>query len=81
VEGDFVAMEVGEDFGRVWKIAFKPTTCGKVGIQLPCGIEGVSHMKLVHNLKAHEILLQDQPMTKGNPHLLTITKFCYNIKK
>jgi hypothetical protein len=81
VEGDFVTMGIGEDFGQVWKIAFKSTTYGKVGIQLPCGIEGVSHMKLVHGLKAHEILLRDQPMTKGSLHLLTITKFCYNIKK
>jgi len=57
VEGDFVAMGVGEDFGWVQKTAFKTTTCGKISIQLPCGIEGVSHMKLVHGLKAHEILL------------------------
>jgi hypothetical protein len=59
VEGDFVAMGVGEDFGWVWKTAFKITTCGKIGIQLPCGIEGVSHMKLVHALNSHEILLRD----------------------
>jgi hypothetical protein len=39
----FVAMGVGEDFGWVWKTAFKTTTCGKVGIQLPCGNEGMSH--------------------------------------
>jgi hypothetical protein len=50
-------MGVGEDFGWVQKTAFKTTTCGKISIQLPCGIEGVSHMKLVHGLKAHEILL------------------------
>jgi hypothetical protein len=43
VEGDFIAMGIGEAFGRVWKIAFKTTTYGKVNIQLPCGIEGISH--------------------------------------
>jgi hypothetical protein len=43
VEGNFVAMGVGEDFKQVWKTTFKTTTCGKFGIQLACGIEGVSH--------------------------------------
>jgi hypothetical protein len=43
VQGDFVAMGKGEDFGRIWKIAFKTTTCGKVGFQFPCGIEKVLH--------------------------------------
>jgi hypothetical protein len=43
VEGDFVAMGAGEDFEQVWKTAFKTTTCGKFGVQLACGIEGVSH--------------------------------------
>jgi len=38
-------------------------------------------VKLAHGLKAHKILLQDRPTTRGNPHLVTMTKFCYNIKK
>jgi hypothetical protein len=36
VEGDFVVVGIGKDFGWVWKTAFKITTCGKIGIQLPC---------------------------------------------
>jgi hypothetical protein len=41
-----------------------------------------SHMvKLGHGLKAHKILLRDWLAIRGNPHLLTITKFCYNVKK
>jgi hypothetical protein len=43
VEGDFVVVEAGEDFGQIWNFFFKTIAYGKVGIQLPCGIEGVSH--------------------------------------
>jgi hypothetical protein len=41
--GDFVGVERVKDFGWVWENAFKTITCGKVGIRLPCGIEGISH--------------------------------------
>jgi hypothetical protein len=43
MEGDFVIVGIGKDFGWVQQIAFKTIACGKVNIQLPCGIEGVSH--------------------------------------
>jgi hypothetical protein len=43
VEGDFVVIGARKDFGKVWKTTFKTIDYGKVGIQLPCGIEGVSH--------------------------------------
>jgi hypothetical protein len=43
VEGNFVVVGIRKDFGQVWQIAFKTTTCGKVGIQLACGTKGVSH--------------------------------------
>ncbi len=43
VEGDFVVVGVGKDIGWLWQIAFKTLACGKIGIQLPCGVEGVSH--------------------------------------
>jgi hypothetical protein len=43
VEGDFLVMGIGRDFGQVQQIVFKTTTYQKVGIQLPCGTEGNSH--------------------------------------
>jgi hypothetical protein len=43
VEGDFIVVGAGKDFGWVWQTTFKTTTCGKVGIQLLYGIERVSH--------------------------------------
>jgi hypothetical protein len=54
VEGDFVTVEVGEDFGRIWKIAFKTIAYGKVGIQLPCGLKEFHMVNLAHGLRAHE---------------------------
>jgi hypothetical protein len=43
VEGNFVVVGTRKAIGRLGKIAFKTTTCGKVDISLPCGVEGVSH--------------------------------------
>ncbi len=45
------------------------------------GLKETYMVKLVHGLKVHEILLWDQLATQGNLHLLTMTKFCYNIQK
>jgi hypothetical protein len=38
-------------------------------------------VNLMHGLKTHEILLWDELATRGNPHLLTLIEFCYNVKK
>ncbi len=38
-------------------------------------------VKFMHGLKAHKILLQNQLVMGCNLHLLTMTKFCYNVKK
>ncbi len=38
-------------------------------------------VKFAHGLKTFEILLQDRFVTSNNKHLLTMTKFCYNVKK
>jgi hypothetical protein len=38
-------------------------------------------VKFAHGLKVHKILLWGRPTMEGNPHLLTMTKFCYNVKK
>jgi hypothetical protein len=43
MEGNFVTMGGGKDFGWVRQTAFKTTCCGKVGIQFPCGTKGVLH--------------------------------------
>jgi hypothetical protein len=43
MEGDFVVVGTRKGIGQLRKIAFKTTTCGKVGISLPRGAEGVSH--------------------------------------
>ncbi len=43
MEGNFVVVGTRKAIGRLGKIAFKTTTCGKVDISLPCGVEGVSH--------------------------------------
>jgi len=45
------------------------------------GLKETYMVKLVHGLKVHEILLRDQLATRGNLHLLTMTKFRYNMQK
>jgi len=45
------------------------------------GLNETHMVKFMDGLKAHEILLQDRPTTRGNPHLLTMVGFCYNVKK
>jgi len=43
MEGNFVTVGGGKDFGWVQQTAFKTTSYGKVGIQFPCGTKGVLH--------------------------------------
>lgn len=43
MEEDFVIVGTRKDFGWVRQTAFKTIACGKINIQLPCGIEGVTH--------------------------------------
>ncbi len=43
VEGDFVDVGVGKDFGWIQQITFKTTSYWKVSIQLAYGTKGVSH--------------------------------------
>jgi len=45
------------------------------------GLKETYMVQLAHGLKVHEILLRDQLATWGNLHLLTMMKFCYNMKK
>jgi hypothetical protein len=81
MEGYFVVVGAGKDFGRVWQIEFKTTTCREVNIQLPCGTKGVSHGEACTWFEGAQIFLQYQHVTRGNSHLLTMLEFYYNIKK
>jgi len=54
---------------------------GKLAFNCLVGLKEFHMVKFAHGLKAHEILLRDWLVTGGNLHLLTMTKFCYNIKK
>jgi hypothetical protein len=54
---------------------------GKSAYNYLVGFKEFHMVKLVHGLEAHEILLQDHLTTGGNLHLLTMMRFCYNVKK
>jgi len=43
VEAYSSLLGVGKDIGWLWQIAFRTLVCGKVSMQLPCGVKGVSH--------------------------------------
>ncbi len=62
-------------------LPLRPQLMGKSTLNCLVGLKESHMVKLAHGLKAHEILLWDQPAMGGNLHLLTMTKFCYNIKK
>jgi hypothetical protein len=81
VKGDFVVVGTGKDFGQVRQTTFKTTTSEKSTFNCLVGLKESHMVKLAHGLKAHEILLQDQPPMVGNSHLLTLMKFYYNVKK
>lgn len=54
---------------------------GKSTFNFLVGLKESHMVKLTRGLKVHEILLQDQLASRGNSHLLTLTKFYYNVKK
>jgi hypothetical protein len=54
---------------------------GKSAFNFLVGLKETHMVKLALGLKAHEILLRDQLTMGGNPHLLKMIEFCYNIKK
>jgi hypothetical protein len=63
------------------KLPSKPHPIEKSAFNWPMGLKEFHMVKLAHGLKAHIILLRDQPMTGSNLHLLMMTEFYYNIKK
>ncbi len=52
---------------------------GKSAFNCFVGLKEYHMVKLVHGLKVHE--MWDQFAIGGNPHLLTMIEFCYNVKK
>jgi hypothetical protein len=81
VEGDFVVIREGEDFGQVWKLPSRPQLVGKSAFNCLVGLKESHMVKLLHGLKAHGILLWDRPIMGRNLHLMIMTEFCYNIKR
>ncbi len=63
------------------KLPVRPQLVGKSAFHCLVGLKESHMVKLAHGLKIYEILLWDQPVTGRNLHLLTMTKFCYNVKK
>jgi len=63
------------------KLPSKPQYVKKSTFNHLVGLKETHMVKFMHGLKAHEILLWDQPMMGSNLHLLTMTKFSYNMKK
>jgi hypothetical protein len=63
------------------KLFARPQPVKKSAFNCLVGLKETHMVKLTHGLKAHEILLRDQLATGGNPHLLTMMEFCYNLKK
>jgi hypothetical protein len=63
------------------KLPTRPQLVKKSTFNCLVGLKETHMVKLTHGLKVHEILLWDWLAMGGNPHLLTMVKFCYNIKK
>jgi hypothetical protein len=63
------------------KLLPRPQLVEKLAFNCLVGLKEIHIMKFTHGLKAHEILLRDQPTTGSNLHLLIMKKFYYNIKK
>ncbi len=81
MEGDFVVVGVGKKLDGYGKLPSKPQLMGKSKFNCLVALKKFHIVKLVHGLKAQEIVLRDQPMTRRDLHFLTMTEFCYNIKK
>ncbi len=73
--------EQGKILDGYGKLNSKPQLVKKSTFNCVEGLKESHMVKLAHGLKVHKILLQDQPVTKGNSHLLMMSKFYYNIKK
>jgi thymidine kinase len=61
------------------KLLSRPQLVGKLTFNCLVGLKESHMVQFVHGLKVHE--MQDQLATGANPHLLTMIKFCYNVKK
>jgi hypothetical protein len=72
--------ERGKILDKYDKLFSRPQLVGKLTFNYLMGLKESHMVKLVHGLKVHEILLQDWFATGGNLHLLTMTKFYYNVK-
>jgi hypothetical protein len=73
--------EHGKILDMYYKLPSRPQPMGKSAFNCLMGFKEIHMVKHVHGLKANGILWQDWHATGGNPHLLIMTEFCYNIKK
>jgi len=63
------------------KLPSRPQPIGKSSFNCLLGLKETYMVKFTHGLKTHEMLLRDWLAMGGNLHLLTMTKFSYNVKK
>jgi hypothetical protein len=81
LEGDFVVVGVRKMSDEYDKLLSRPQLVGKLTFNYLVGLKEFHMVKLVFGLKAHEILLRDWLAMKCNLHLLTMTKFYYNVRR
>jgi hypothetical protein len=63
------------------KLPTRPQPIKKSTFNYLVGLKEIHMVKFAHGLKTFEILLQDRLVTGSNLHLLTTTKFYYNVNK
>ncbi len=73
--------EHGKTLDGYNKLPTRPQPIKKSTFNYLVGLKEIHMVKFAHGLKVFEILLQDRLVTRSNLHLLTTTKFCYNVKK
>jgi len=62
-------------------LPLKPQLMEKFTLNYLVNLEESHMQKLVNNLKLHKITMHNYLASGRNPHLLTMAKFCYNVKK
>lgn len=80
--GDILLMwEWGKILDGFKKLPLKPQPMGKSAFNFFVNLEEYHMQKLVNDLKSHKITMCNRLASGRNPRLLTMAKFCYNVKK
>ncbi len=80
--GEILLMwEQGKILDGFGKLPLKPQLMEKFAFNCLVSLEESHMQKLMNNLKLQKITMRNYLASGGNPHLLTMAKFCYNVKK